>query len=308
MASTDDGGRPGRSDCSGRRWRRSRRRPGSTRRRLTRVGARARARRLEEGDPCRPTPPHLAPGGRGASLPAQEEASVIARLDRRSELQADAGEPVSQPPGILGRGPVQSQLSQLHRRHAQVAQLPADRVEGREIHEREVGPVLLVPEDPLVVVDEVAAAVEDKPVAIDLDRARMMRRVPVDASTPPSTSRRAKRTCAGGTSYPQFVPQWIDATVMSPLRFDRPTRAATAAAVSSKRSERRSTPARSSLAAQDGGIPLVSVPVPCTTTRRSSARSTTTGRWASASVRPAPVRVSPARSRVSSVSISPAGP
>src|SRR5690606_26345322 len=50
----------------------------------------------------------------------------------------------------------------------------AGAVEGREVHEREVAAELLVTADPLVVVEEVAAPVEDRPAAVDLDRLRVV--------------------------------------------------------------------------------------------------------------------------------------
>jgi len=88
--------------------------------------------------------------------------------------------PICQPPGIGRCGPIQPHLSDLHRCHAELDQIAAGRIQCREVHENEVVPILLVPTDALVVIDQVPAAVEDEPVPIDLDWTRMMGRVAVD--------------------------------------------------------------------------------------------------------------------------------
>src|SRR5262249_32251565 len=61
---------------------------------------------------------------------------------------------------------------------------PAGGVQEREVQQPQVVSVEVVTADPLVVVDEVAAAVKDEPLAVDLDRAGVMRRVAVDEVGP----------------------------------------------------------------------------------------------------------------------------
>ncbi len=56
----------------------------------------------------------------------------------------------------------------------------ASRLDRGEIHQDEVIAKFLVAPDPFVVVDEIAAAIENKPIAVNLDGLRMMRRMAVD--------------------------------------------------------------------------------------------------------------------------------
>src|SRR5260370_11016589 len=114
------------------------------------------------------------------SLPVQKKASIFGHLGPRSQTNADSTKPICNPRHIPRGCPIQPHLSDPHRYHAESDQIAAGRIEGREVHEHEVTPVLLMPTDSFVVIDEVAAAIKDQPVSIDLDRTRMMGRVAVD--------------------------------------------------------------------------------------------------------------------------------
>ena len=57
----------------------------------------------------------------------------------------------------------------LERRDLQPTQRLVGHIEGQEVHQREISPVLFVTPDAFVVVDEVAAPVEDWLAPVDLD-------------------------------------------------------------------------------------------------------------------------------------------
>src|SRR5215472_18345646 len=75
---------------------------------------------------------------------------------------------------------VQPHLPDLHGHHAQAGQFPRAGQYRGEVQQPQVVPVLLVAADALVVVDAIAAAVEDELAPVDLDRAGMVRGVAVD--------------------------------------------------------------------------------------------------------------------------------
>ncbi len=72
--------------------------------------------------------------------------------------------------GVAVRGVVQAHPAGLHRRHAQPDQTARVRRHRYEVQQAQVVAVLLIAVDALVVVDEIAAAVQDEPAAVDLDR------------------------------------------------------------------------------------------------------------------------------------------
>jgi hypothetical protein len=88
----------------------------------------------------------------------------------------DRGEPLP----VGGGGLVQPHLAGLHRGHPQRGELAGAGVKGREVEQAQVGPAGLVAGDALVVIDAVAAAVQDELAAVHLDRARVVAGVAVD--------------------------------------------------------------------------------------------------------------------------------
>ena len=74
---------------------------------------------------------------------------------------------------------MQSQLPGLKRCQTQLHQLTRVLVQPRKVEQPKIIPVPLMAGDPLVVVDQVTAAVQDQLAAIHLDRPRMVRRVSV---------------------------------------------------------------------------------------------------------------------------------
>src|SRR5689334_15769672 len=95
-----------------------------------------------------------------------------------AELRTLAVDHSSEPTRILRRGTSQAKVANLQRTHRKLDQPPARDVEGEEVHEGEIGAELPVSRDPLVVVEEIAASVEDRPAGANLDRLRVMRGMP----------------------------------------------------------------------------------------------------------------------------------
>ena len=76
---------------------------------------------------------------------------------------------------------VEAEVADAERHHVEARQLAGSRRStSTEVHEHEIAAIGLVVLDALVVVEEVAAAVEDRLAAIDLDRLGVMRGMAVD--------------------------------------------------------------------------------------------------------------------------------
>ena len=114
-----------------------------------------------------------------------------------AELGALAVQNVGQPNRILSGRAVQLEPSDLEWYQFEVDQPAARGVKPRKAHQRKLAAKLLVPANALVFVDEIAAPVKDRLVAIDFDRLGMMGRMAVNYGKPAmSINRCAKRTSA----------------------------------------------------------------------------------------------------------------
>jgi len=96
------------------------------------------------------------------------------------EVSGLAIDRVSEPSSLFRRSTIGLEVLDPHRRHAQVGQSAADRIDSWEIHQREVAPELALVGDTFVVVEEVAAPVENQLPFEYLYRADMVRRVAMD--------------------------------------------------------------------------------------------------------------------------------
>jgi hypothetical protein len=56
----------------------------------------------------------------------------------------------------------------------QPVQRSAGSIQRGKVHQAEIAPILLVAADAFVVVEQVAAAVQDQPAAVDLDRSQVV--------------------------------------------------------------------------------------------------------------------------------------
>ena len=69
----------------------------------------------------------------------------------------------------------QTELPDLEGYRLKSEKIPTRCVDVSEIHDGEVAAVFLVTPDTLIIIEEIAAAVQNKPAAVDLDRLRVMR-------------------------------------------------------------------------------------------------------------------------------------
>ena len=123
-------------------------------------------------------------------------------VDSCPEGAADPLEHGAQPlPVRCGRG-LQAHLRGLHGRDLQGCQLARARLHRREVEQPQVVAVLVVVPDALVVVDAVAAAVEDELAPEHLDRARVVRGVTVDQVGPAVDQPVGEADLAGAHAIP----------------------------------------------------------------------------------------------------------
>lgn len=84
-----------------------------------------------------------------------------------------------EPSGVVKGSATEAELPKLKRHQLQSFERAA-RAKLGQVHEDQIAAIFLVTGDSLVIVDEVAAAVEDEPVAIHLNGPRMMRGMAVN--------------------------------------------------------------------------------------------------------------------------------
>ena len=87
---------------------------------------------------------------------------------------ADAFECCPQPFAVFGGGVVQPHLFGLHRHHVQGRERARVGGDVRKVQRAQIVTELFVAADALVVVDGIAAAIQDQPLPVDLDRAGMV--------------------------------------------------------------------------------------------------------------------------------------
>src|SRR6185369_7358127 len=105
----------------------------------------------------------------------RELEAIVTQPRAIPELRTLLVDQLSEPARVVGRCTPQTKVTNPQRSHCKLDQPPARDVEGEEVHEGEIGAVLLVSRDPFVVVEEVAASVDDRPAGANLDRLRVMR-------------------------------------------------------------------------------------------------------------------------------------
>ena len=75
---------------------------------------------------------------------------------------------------------MQSHLTSLQRRHLQLSEFTRCGIQAWQIEQAKIISVLPVTTDPLVIVDKIAAAIQDQFLAVDLERPGMVRGMSVD--------------------------------------------------------------------------------------------------------------------------------
>src|SRR5258705_5827305 len=109
--------------------------------------------------------------------PGQCKPPFGGKPNARTKLPTFAIQRPLQPVHVLARGADKLEPSDLQRRQLECNKIGVPGTEVREIHQRQVGPELLVARDTFVVVQEITAAIEDEPVLVHLDGFGMMRRM-----------------------------------------------------------------------------------------------------------------------------------
>ncbi len=112
--------------------------------------------------------------------PAERELALLYRIDPDAERTALSVQDVAQPVCVFMRRAVQPEISDLQRRHLELDQPSVRRVYARKIHQHQIVPEFLVSLDAFVIVQEIAAAIEDRLFLVDFDPLRMVRRMAVD--------------------------------------------------------------------------------------------------------------------------------
>src|SRR5512145_1193569 len=99
------------------------------------------------------------------------EPVVPVQLDPEAEAPAHPVEGVAQPSGGLRRRVVHPEVPDLHRLHAEIGEPAGGGIQRRGVQQRQIVAELLVTGDSFVVIEEVAAPVEDELALEYFDRA-----------------------------------------------------------------------------------------------------------------------------------------
>ena len=110
----------------------------------------------------------------GCGHPHELDTSVRHQPRPGPEAGAFPVENGAEPTRIGRRGALHAKMLHPGRDELEPQEPPAPGLQLWQVHEPELAPELLVAADAFVVVDEIAAAVEDEPVPVDFDRLRMM--------------------------------------------------------------------------------------------------------------------------------------
>jgi len=94
--------------------------------------------------------------------------------DRHPEPPAFPIQGLSRPRNILVGRADNLKLPDLKRNDLELSKSATDRLNISKIHQGQIVPIGLVSSDAFVIVEKVAAPIENKPIAIDLDRLCMV--------------------------------------------------------------------------------------------------------------------------------------
>src|SRR5450759_1202342 len=122
----------------------------------------------------------FASGRSNALSPAQFKTILFVPFHFRPQLCAFPIQGFEQPVDALFRSTIDAQATDLFRDQNESKERAGGAIQNREVHERKIGPVRVITVNPFIVVQEVSAAVEDGPAAIDFDAFHMVRRVAIE--------------------------------------------------------------------------------------------------------------------------------
>jgi hypothetical protein len=112
--------------------------------------------------------------------PLQEKRAIRLSVYSRPQSPPLPIQGVQEPLAAPFGGAVHTEVPDLGGGHGETHQPAARDVQGREVHQAQVVPKLLVAADPFVVRQKVSTSVENWPVAVDLDALDVVRGMPVD--------------------------------------------------------------------------------------------------------------------------------
>ena len=101
--------------------------------------------------------------------PRKHKPPIGNRRDTRAEFTALMVELALDPADVFGRGPVQAEAPDLQGRHLKRKKGAPPRFDFGEKHQRQIAPKFLVARDSFVIIEEIAAAMKDEAIAINLD-------------------------------------------------------------------------------------------------------------------------------------------
>src|SRR6266478_9849828 len=118
-----------------------------------------------------PRPGDVSRPAFGLRRPGQCKPPFGGEPNARTKLPTFAIQRPLQPVHVLARGADKLEPSDLQRRQLECKKIGVPGTEVSEIHQRQVGPELLIARDAFVVVQEITAAIEDEPVLVHLSMA-----------------------------------------------------------------------------------------------------------------------------------------
>ena len=105
----------------------------------------------------------------------KDEPAARIKYDASLELQTFPPERLLHPLGVLPRRAVKPELPDLKRDDLECGEISGRRFDIHEIHKRQIAAIFFVPADPLIIIEEIAATIENEPLVVDFDGLRMMR-------------------------------------------------------------------------------------------------------------------------------------
>ena len=115
-----------------------------------------------------------------AALESHDELPFGIKDDPCSELLTFPIEYLLDPFNVPPRWNGETKVLDLQRNQFERMEASARRIQVGKIHQGKVVTVALVTTDTFIVVQKIAAAIENETISIDFDRSRMMRRMPVN--------------------------------------------------------------------------------------------------------------------------------
>ena len=103
------------------------------------------------------------------------EPAVCIEHDAGPEPPTFSSEHLSHPFDVLPRWAIKPEVPDLKRDDFQRREISGPRLDICEIHQRQVAAIIFVPADAFIIIEEIAATIENEPFMVDLDGLGVMR-------------------------------------------------------------------------------------------------------------------------------------